>query len=219
MCWVYNGSPDIPCSALAKSELGPFISEYYRDHILTPCMNKLAQPLLVERDNALISKMVEVWVQFYTSILPTLLAIFVAVQVRGGWGCGCGMLLQHYQPASSEQAVHSFTDTRQFQGLCSAQDKASRLGDMLTCMSHTCTCILHVAAVQRHVDPLPPQIQQMLLVLQSVHHSPPGDNFFVLQDLVCVVVESYWPMVIRSQFKPGECPAHGPMVYLPTHVM
>lgn len=76
-------------------------------------------------------------------------------------------------------------------------------------MSHACTCILHVAAVQRHVDPLPPQIQQMLLVLQSVHHFPPNDNFFVLQDLVCAVVESYLPMVTRSQFsKPGNPPPH-----------
>lgn len=71
-------------SAISKSELGQFIGEYYHDHILSQCMGKLTEQVSGLRDTALITKLAEVWVQFYTSILPTLLAIFASVQVRGG---------------------------------------------------------------------------------------------------------------------------------------
>ena len=71
-------------SAISKSELGQFIGEYYHDHILSQCMGKLTQQVVDLREAALISKLTEVWVQFYTSILPTLLAIFASVQVRRG---------------------------------------------------------------------------------------------------------------------------------------
>ena len=49
--------------------------------------------------------------------------------------------------------------------------------------------------------PLPPQIQQMLLVLQSVHQSNPTDNFFALQEIVGQVVDNYFPMVIKTLSK------------------
>lgn len=68
-------------SAISKSDLGQFIGEYYHDHILSQCMTKLSQQVVDLRDEALVTKLTEVWVQFYTSILPTLLAIFASVQV------------------------------------------------------------------------------------------------------------------------------------------
>ncbi len=73
-------------SVLSKSDLGPFISDYYQEHILAPCMEKLRLEVSEERDAGLISKMADIWVQFYTSILPTLLAIFASVQVSWGEG-------------------------------------------------------------------------------------------------------------------------------------
>lgn len=48
----------------------------------------------------------------------------------------------------------------------------------------------------------------MLLVLQSVHRTPPDDRFFMLQDLVGQVVESYLPMVPRA-FKSFGSPLAG----------
>ena len=55
-------------------------------------MDKLLLELAQERDADLIDKMVDVWIQFYTSILPTLSAIFASLQVRphpeGGGGGG-----------------------------------------------------------------------------------------------------------------------------------
>lgn len=44
-------------------------------------MGKLLLELSPERDAELIDKMVDVWIQFYTSILPTLSAIFASLQV------------------------------------------------------------------------------------------------------------------------------------------
>lgn len=53
-------------------------------------------------------------------------------------------------------------------------------------------------AIQRFDGQLPPQIQQMLLVLQSTHKTPPDDRFFILQDMVGLVVDNYLPMVTRG---------------------
>lgn len=74
-------------SVLFKSDLGPFISDYYQDNILNPCMAKLLLEVAHERNEDLIDKMADIWVQFYTSILPTLSAIFASLQVSG---CGFG---------------------------------------------------------------------------------------------------------------------------------
>ena len=57
---------------------------------------------------------------------------------------------------------------------------------------------VYVGALQQREGEVPAQMQQMLLVLQSVHRSPPDDRFFVLQDMVGQVVESYLPMVSKS---------------------
>lgn len=67
-----------------------------------------------------------------------------------------------------------------------------------------------VASLQSCPGPFPPQIQQMLLVLQSVHRSPPDSRFFVLQDLASRVVDNYLPMVTRS-FSKGKSDGFLPM--------
>ncbi len=54
-----------------------------QDHILTKCMIILRQDLVEERGVALLDKLSEIWTQFYTSILPTLLAMFAPIQVLG----------------------------------------------------------------------------------------------------------------------------------------
>lgn len=148
--------------ALSKSEVAPFISDYYIEQILNPCMEMLLKEIAQERDTNLINKMADIWTQFYTSILPTLLAFFASIQ-----------------PQQNKLSIRSLT-------LLSFRD-----------------CVVLktklAVAVQRHKEALPPQIQQMLLVLQSIHRNPPDDRFFVLQDIVGTVVESYFPMVTKSQ--------------------
>lgn len=46
---------------------------------------------------------------------------------------------------------------------------------------------------------VPPEIKQMLLVLQSVHKTPPSDQFFQLQALVERVVQPYLCLVTRTR--------------------
>lgn len=78
-------------------------------------------------------------------------------------------------------------------------------------------------ALACHESDLPPQVQQMLLVLQSVHRSPPDDRFFILQDLVAQVVDSYLPMVPRTSKAFGSPPPGEHHIYecqcttLPSH--
>lgn len=59
------------------------------------------------------------------------------------------------------------------------------------------------ASLEGHRDDrdgkLPPEIRQMLLVLQNVHQTPPSEAYFVLQQLVGKVVKSYLPMVARTR--------------------
>ena len=68
-------------SQLCHSEVGPFLGEFYQNQILKKCMIILRQELVEERGEALIRKLASLWTQFYTSILPTLQAIFAPVQV------------------------------------------------------------------------------------------------------------------------------------------
>ena len=68
-------------SQLSNSEVGPFIGEFYENKILKKCMIILRQELVEERGEALIKRMAAIWSQFYTSILPTLQALFAPVQV------------------------------------------------------------------------------------------------------------------------------------------
>ena len=71
------------CRTIFKSDLGNFLGEYYHDNVMRQCMTKLKEE--VERaehgGRDMIGKLAEVWTQFYTSILPTLLAFFASVQV------------------------------------------------------------------------------------------------------------------------------------------
>ena len=68
-------------SQLSHSEVGTFLGEFYQDQILKKCMIILRQDLVELRGETLINKLSVVWSQFYTSILPTLQAIFAPVQV------------------------------------------------------------------------------------------------------------------------------------------
>lgn len=75
-------------------------------------MEKLRQEVVKERNEALVDKMAGLWVQFYTSILPTLLAIFASVQVRkvGGAACGCGLLMYILlQPQQNKLSIRSLS--------------------------------------------------------------------------------------------------------------
>ena len=56
-----------------------------------------------------------------------------------------------------------------------------------------------VDALRQYSQPHPPQIQQMLLVLQSVREATPTEEFFALQELVGQVVDNYFPMVTRAK--------------------
>ena len=69
-------------SQLSHSEVGPFLGEFYQNHVLKKCMIILRQELVEEKGETLIKKLATVWSQFYTSILPTLQAIFAPVQVE-----------------------------------------------------------------------------------------------------------------------------------------
>lgn len=48
-----------------------------------------------------------------------------------------------------------------------------------------------IEALDVSVDSIPPEIKQMLLILQSVHKIPPSDQFYQLQNLVKKVVHPY----------------------------
>ena len=58
----------------------------------------------------------------------------------------------------------------------------------------------------------PPQIRQMLLVLQSVHRTPPTEQFLQLQSLLGQVLRYYLcmvPQTRRSSRSPGDLPHEG----------
>ncbi len=66
------------------------------------------------------------------------------------------------------------------------------------CVSHPSPLPLP-AALDAPSPSIPPQITQMLLVLQSVHETPPADNYYSLQDLVGRLVKPYICMVPRAR--------------------
>lgn len=68
---------------LSKSNVGPFLGEFYQDQLLKKCMIILRQAVKEEKDGILLEKLSQIWVQFYTSILPTLQAFFAPIQVKG----------------------------------------------------------------------------------------------------------------------------------------
>lgn len=65
------------------SEIGAFIVEYYKDSILKKGMIVLRENIKEKKGNDLLERLSDVWCQFYTSILPTLLAIFYPIQEQG----------------------------------------------------------------------------------------------------------------------------------------
>ena len=66
-----------------ESDLGRFICEYYQDSILKKGMIILKERVKEKTGMVLIEKLATVWREFYTTILPTLLAIFYPIQEQG----------------------------------------------------------------------------------------------------------------------------------------
>ena len=53
-----------------------------QDQILKKCMIILREDVREEAGNILLTKLADVWTQFFTSILPTLQAIFATVELK-----------------------------------------------------------------------------------------------------------------------------------------
>ena len=68
---------------VCNSKIGPFIVEYYQDSILKKGMIVLRENIREKKGNELLERLAEVWSQFYTNILPTLLAIFYPIHGQG----------------------------------------------------------------------------------------------------------------------------------------
>lgn len=66
-----------------ESEIGRFICEYYQDSILKKGMIILRENVKEKTGPILLEKLAVVWREFYTTILPTLLAIFYPIQEQG----------------------------------------------------------------------------------------------------------------------------------------
>ncbi len=66
-----------------ESEIGRFICEYYQDSILKKGMIILRENVKEKTGPVLLEKLAVVWREFYTTILPTLLAIFYPIQEQG----------------------------------------------------------------------------------------------------------------------------------------
>ncbi|XP_063970111.1 proline-rich protein 5-like [Lytechinus pictus] len=66
-----------------KSEIGSFISEYYKKNLLQRGMKSLYDSLDNDEGRGLLTSLAELWNYFFTEILPTLRAIFYPVQTKG----------------------------------------------------------------------------------------------------------------------------------------
>ena len=66
--------------------------------------------------------------------------------------------------------------------------------------AHACTHAVALKSVEE--NEVPPQIQQMLLVLQGVHRTPPTDDYFNLIALLSYVVKPYQCLVPRLRNYP-----------------
>ncbi len=119
----------------------------------------LRQDVVEERGPSLLIKLSELWTQFYTSILPTLLAMFAPIQLKS-------------------LTVRSLT-------LLAFRDTVLLKTDV-------------IEALQSE-EGVSPHFKQMCLVLQSVHKTPPTDQFYMLQSIVNKVVPSYLSMVARPR--------------------
>ncbi|XP_007903018.1 proline-rich protein 5-like [Callorhinchus milii] len=65
---------------LLKSELGPFITDYFQNHLLSKGLSILEERVQGNEGERLLEALTENWDNFFTEILPTLQAIFYPVQ-------------------------------------------------------------------------------------------------------------------------------------------
>jgi hypothetical protein len=123
----------------------------------------LRQDVIDEEGPTLLKKLAAIWTQFYTSILPTLQAMFSPVQLENLTIRGLSLL--------------TFRDVVLLKTQINAALKSVSL------------------------DEVPPQIRQMLLVLQGIHRTPPSEDYFTLVTLLPHVVKPYQCLVprIRNQ--------------------
>ncbi|KAJ8032402.1 Proline-rich protein 5-like [Holothuria leucospilota] len=66
-----------------KSEIGSFISEYYKKSLLKRGMEALYNAVEDDGDKQLLGSLSKVWNRFYSETLPTLRAIFYPIQTKG----------------------------------------------------------------------------------------------------------------------------------------
>ncbi|KAK7117702.1 hypothetical protein R3I94_023058 [Phoxinus phoxinus] len=65
---------------LLRTELGSFIAEYFQDQLLNKGLTDILEKIQLNNDENRLQALSEMWVKFFTEILPTLQAIFYPVQ-------------------------------------------------------------------------------------------------------------------------------------------
>uniref|UniRef100_A0A4W5MNL7 Proline rich 5 like n=1 Tax=Hucho hucho TaxID=62062 RepID=A0A4W5MNL7_9TELE len=65
---------------LLKTELGSFITEYFQNQLLTKGLSHILEKIRLYEGDSQLLILSEMWVRFFTGILPTLQAIFYPVQ-------------------------------------------------------------------------------------------------------------------------------------------
>ncbi|XP_016115805.1 proline-rich protein 5-like [Sinocyclocheilus grahami] len=65
---------------LLRTELGSFITEYFQDQLLNKGLTYILEKIQLHNDESHLQALSEMWVRFFTDILPTLQAIFYPVQ-------------------------------------------------------------------------------------------------------------------------------------------
>lgn len=65
---------------LLRTELGSFIAEYFQDQLLNKGLADILEKIQLHNDENRLQALSEMWVRFFTEILPTLQAIFYPVQ-------------------------------------------------------------------------------------------------------------------------------------------
>uniref|UniRef100_A0A9J7ZUJ5 Proline rich 5 like n=1 Tax=Cyprinus carpio carpio TaxID=630221 RepID=A0A9J7ZUJ5_CYPCA len=65
---------------LLRTELGSFITEYFQDQLLNKGLMYILEKIQLHNDESRLQALSEMWVRFFTDILPTLQAIFYPVQ-------------------------------------------------------------------------------------------------------------------------------------------
>ncbi|XP_066526108.1 proline-rich protein 5-like [Hoplias malabaricus] len=65
---------------LQRTELGSFITEYFQDQLLNKGLAHILEKIQLHKDENWLQALSEIWIAFFTEILPTLQAIFYPVQ-------------------------------------------------------------------------------------------------------------------------------------------